>query len=237
MPIMRPKVSGMVILPQFLLLVSIANGQVAQMPVPMADPTPLTSAQLFRESAQLEKNMNVQLDAIRKEATEFKESLTHFPTDIDQKMTQMEKLQAQITKALETKFDEKLIGVALQFKERDVRTDQAAISTKIAVDAALQAQEKAFAAQNLNFASSLAEAKANFAKLIDNQRDLQASSAKALDDKIAVLTDLVRTSSGRSQGIGDSWMVIVGAGGLLVGFGGLIFAFTRRPYGVDRRDL
>jgi hypothetical protein len=223
--------------------------QAAQTTSPSADPSRLTSEQLFREVANLKANIDQQLASIIKNAEEFKTNLVRFPTEVDQKITQMEALEAAIVKGETARMDGQFAGIALQFKERDVRTDllaaslkdalnKAAIASKIAVDAALQAQEKAFTTQNANFAASLTDLKTTFGKLIDNQTLLLATNSKSLDDKIAALKDdttraigavkdTANATDARSHGWGDSWGVMLGGGAFLLALGTFVVMLFR----------
>lgn len=223
-----------------LLLPAVAFGQSAQPPIPQvapvalfqgppaSDPTRLTSEQLFREVGTLEKSLNAQLAAIIKNADEFKANLTHFPTEVDQKIAQMEKLQTAVIRELATKDEERFIGIALQFKERDERVLQLSAGTKVAVDLALSAQKEQVVAQNLNITASLNEIKTTFGKLIDNQQQLQVNNTKALEDRIAAVKDQVTAITSHSSGLSDSWGYVGVVAGLLIGAGGLAFNMNSR---------
>lgn len=95
--------------------------------------------------------------------------------------------------------DEKFSSIAKQFSERDVRTEQAAIATKIAVDAALQAQKEAANAQNESNAAAVAKSEAATTKQIDGISALLLSNVKALEDKISD----VRSRLDRGEGAGS----------------------------------
>src|ERR1700674_1201279 len=58
--------------------------------------------------------------------------------------------------------EEKFASIAKQFIERDVRSDQAASATKIAVDAALLAQKELVNAQNVSNAAALKKSEDGF---------------------------------------------------------------------------
>lgn len=204
---------------------------------PQADPSRLTTEQIYRAVGDLEKSINNQLASIVKNADEFKANLTHFPTEVDQKIAEMQKLQTVVTAAESAKNDERFRGIATQLKERDVRTEllatalkealnQAAVSQKTAVDAALQAQEKSSNAQAVTLISSLGELKATFGKLLDAQQmqiaNLKDDSAKAIatikDDttrSISTLNLQVAAINSHAGGISDVWQVVVGGGGLV----------------------
>jgi len=219
----------------------------------LGDPTRLTTEQLFREIGTLEKSLNGQLSAIIKNADEFKANLTHFPTEIDQKIAQLEKLQTEVIKGNIARIGEQFAGIAIQFKERDVRGEQATLASNVAINAALQAQEKQFTAQALNFAASLAEVKTTFGKQIDALINLQSANTRGLEDKIngfkdqvnqmdtntrtliAAINNQVTAINGRSTGAGDSWGIMLGAGGLILGVGSFLIVLLRAP--VVRKEI
>lgn len=227
---------------------------------PQSDPTRLTSEQLFREIGTLEKSINSQLASIIKNADEFKANLTHFPTEVDQKLAQSSKLQEELVKGHVARIAEQFSGIKLQFDERDKRTEllaaglkdalnQAALAQTTAVNAALQAQKESASTQYSNLASSLSELKATFSKLLDAQQgqlalvkdDGSKAIASLKDDtnrSIATLTNQVTAITAHSTGIGDSWVVILGGGMLLIAVAGLFITYNRgSSTHVERRTV
>lgn len=86
-------------------------------------------------------------------------------------------------KGIKQYVDVKFEGIEKQFLERDVRVEQAATQTKVAVDAALQAAEKAVGKANESFALSIDKSDQQTTKQIDAQ-------SKYIDDVKERLTKL-----------------------------------------------
>jgi hypothetical protein len=172
---------------------------------PVTDPTFLTTQQLLREYTSLKELVFTRLDAMDKAMELFNANITRVPTDTDKQISHLKELH-----------DEKFEGVEKQFKERDVRTEQSATATKIAVDAALQAQKEAAGAQNESNAAAIAKSEAATTKQIDGIVALIGSNNKGLDEKIADLKGRLDRGEGKMSGAGDTWGFIV-AGIVVVG--------------------
>ena len=111
--------------------------------------------------------------------------------------------------------DEKFKAIATQLAERDKAAeqiaalvykmvDQAAITAKVAVDAAFQAQEKGFSSQNASNDRASATANANFTKLIEQQassidmvRTVQESRMGDLKELVSGLDKRIAAIEGR----------------------------------------
>jgi hypothetical protein len=126
--------------------------------VPRPDPTRLTTEQLLRELASLREIFETRLDGMDKAATVLSETVNRTPTAI----------QTAISNVREV-YDERFAGIALQFTERDVRTEQAAKGGKEALDAALLAAKELVAQQNEANRGEAAKTEQNFTKQIDAQ--------------------------------------------------------------------
>lgn len=107
------------------------------------DPTELTRQSIDRDIAALRdlliarldgegRTITARLDAMAEAIRVAKADLVRVPTDVDKQVGNLKELHA-----------ERFAGVQKQFEERDVRVEQSARDTKIAVDAALLAAEKA----------------------------------------------------------------------------------------------
>jgi hypothetical protein len=149
-----------------------------------------------------------------------------------------EGVQKQL-EALQRQFD-------TQFKERDARTDQFARDNKIAIDAALKAQQDAFNAQNTATALAAGKTEANFTKQIDNLVALNNTSnaglesrittlasglesrintlTASLESKIGDLKDRLTLIEGRGSGYASSWGIAVAVIGVLLGLAGFAIA-------------
>jgi hypothetical protein len=118
--------------------------------------------------------------------------------------------------ALSAVTDERFSSIAIQFAERDKRTEQLSLADKTAIAAALQAQKEAAGATNESNSVALAKMENNFTKLIDQGQTLLQSVAKNMDDKINDLKSRFDTGEGKSKGVGDVWGWIFGAAALLI---------------------
>lgn len=192
---------------------SFAAAQGTPMPPPN-DPTALTQAQLFREIQNLKTNFDQQLAAIIKTS----DDLLKFPTVMDQKLNQQKELEAALSRIQETRNDERFSSVDKQFKERDERAIQLALSAKAAIDT-----------QNANNAALFTELKGSFAASIKSLQDNQATEIKSLTTQVSLIKDAQTASDSRAQGIGSSWGVLVGAIGMIVGLGALFVVLFRKP--------
>ena len=125
---------------------------------PTPDPTALTTAQLLRELGALRELVFARLDAMDKATVVLSETVNRTPTVIQTEISHVREL-----------LDEKFAGIAKQFAERDVRTEQAAKGGKEALDAALLAAKELVAQQNEANRGEAAKTEQNFTKQIDAQ--------------------------------------------------------------------
>jgi hypothetical protein len=197
--------------------------------ISITDPTFLTTQQLLRENTALKElifskldSITTRLDAMDKAVQLLHTDVTHVPTDVDKQVGNLKELVFQ---KLQIDYD----GVQLQFKERDTRVDQTAKDSKVAVDAALSAAKEAVGEQNKSSALAIAKQEATFTKQIDQLSILLSTVTKGQEDKINDIKASIASSLGRSSGIGDSWGVILAAGGLIIGVAGAIIAFRKPP--------
>ena len=103
-----------------------------------------------------------------------------------------------------TLSDEKFAGIQKQFIERDTRVEQTARDTKVAVDAALQAAEKAVGKQNESFSASINKSEAATTKQIDQQAATLSVAVGGLDSKISDLKDRVGRIENTAVGLAQS---------------------------------
>jgi hypothetical protein len=189
---------------------------------PVPDPTLLTTAALTREIAALKELVVTRLDAMDKAQDLFSSNLNRVPTDTDKQIQHLRELvssellekEKSLIIQLEERdkrfqdiirqggqlFEEKFLGVQTQFKERDVRVEQTARDTKVAVDAALQAAEKAVSKQNEAFSASINKSELATSKQIDQQGILISSSTAALNDKIDDIKERLTRIEGAGSG-------------------------------------
>jgi hypothetical protein len=155
------------------------------------DPSVLTTEALAREILALKELVFIRLDGMDKAVDLFSETLTRTPTDVDKQISHLKALH-----------EEKFQGVEKQFMERDVRIEQAAVATKIAVDAALSAAKEAVGSQNLANAAAITKSEAATVKQLDGIIALIGSNTKGTDEKISdIKSRLDRGDGGDGQRI------------------------------------
>ena len=130
---------------------------------------------------------------------------------------------------LQELHNEKFESIATQFRERDVRTEQASKDSKVAIDAALQAQKEAVGKQNEANSAAISKSEAAFVKQIDQIGILISTMTKGTDDKIGDIKDRLTTIEGLKKGASELWIVLVGAIGIIISVitVGFLIAFKR----------
>jgi len=164
---------------------------------PDPDPTAMTTAQLEKAILNVDA-LNVaridiitaRLDAMDKAV----ELLQTFPTAIDVAINHLKELH-----------DEKFRGISTQFKERDIRIDQRALDTKLAVDAAFAAAKETFG-----------KSETGFTEQIKGLTTIVNEKAKSADDKLGDVKDRLTTIESRSKGMGDAWGWLFGGVAILI---------------------
>lgn len=184
---------------------------------PNPDPTILTTEQSDKSIKSLRELIEARLNCAE-------ENVEHIREKVDARAAAI----ATEVKHLHDLQNEKFRSIAQQFTERDTRTEQTARDTKVAVDAALQAAEKAVGKQNEAFALSTAKSEAATTKQIDAIGLLIATTNKAADDKIndlkgsiATLNTMIASFNARGGGMRDGWALLVA--GILALIGVLTF--------------
>jgi hypothetical protein len=123
--------------------------------------------------------------------------------------------------------EEKFSSIDVRFSERDTRTEQTSRDSKLAVDAALQAAEKA-----------VSKSEVSTMKQIDQIGMLMASQQKAQDDKFDDVKERLTILEGRGEGVkltqekqvshGNLWISVAAMViGLLLGIAGLVISLRK----------
>jgi hypothetical protein len=189
---------------------------------PRPDPTVLTTQAVRRDISALREVLEAEIEGQEKvfegrfvamdKAIELLQTIAdRLPGLIDGKVAQLKGLH-----------DEKFSSIATQFSERDTRTEQTQRDSKVAVDAALQAQKESVNAQNISNAQAIAKSEANFTKLLDQLAMLINSNTKTSDDKIDDLKARVQSIEGKGLGIGSVGALVVGAAVVIAAIVGFI---------------
>lgn len=215
---------------------------------PVPDPTVLTTEQLLRAIESERDYVDGQIEILRERlagidrATELRLlGITQIPDDIDRHVTHLSEL-----------MDGKFESVALQFKERDTRSERESRDNKVAVDAAFAAQKEAASEQNksntlaidksekataetLNKQADLFKSTTDaLASKIEDQKDRFVADLNALKDAMAIqFLDLKNTRAANEGGVSARatslavTIAVIGALSGLVGIGLALFAATR----------
>jgi hypothetical protein len=153
----------------------------SQLP-PKTEPDPSVAAydaldRLRRELKEhTDGRFEVVLERLRgiDKATELlNETVNRVPTDLQKAIAQVREL-----------MDERFASVALQFKERDTRSERESRDNKVAVDAAFAAQKEAASEQNKSNTLAIDKSEKATAETLNKQADLFKSTTDALADKI-----------------------------------------------------
>ena len=172
------------------------------------DPTKLTTEQLRRELGTLREILETRLDGMDR-ATELASAhAAVVGEEIEQIRGRLREETAaevpQLRELLETRLDGMDRAIALQFTERDVRTEQATEGRQQALDAALLAQKELVAQQNEANSAAAAKAEASFTKQIDQIGTIIQTLEKALDARITELKERIDRGEGSTAGAAGS---------------------------------
>jgi hypothetical protein len=155
-------------------------------------PPYLTTEELRRDVSALREILQARLDGMDRATALLSETVNRTPTQIQTEISHVREL-----------IEEKFASVALQFTERDVRTNQASIAADSALKAALQAAKEAVFEQAQAAAKAAEKTELSFTKQID-QIGLQISTvAKGYDDRIAELKERIDRGEGSTSGASD----------------------------------
>lgn len=167
---------------------------------PIPDPTALTTAAVRVATDQVRRDMESMQHLIEARLNGMDNATTLRLKVIDE----IPAATAMLVSNLEQLQNERFNGIALQFKERDIRTDQAAIASKQALDAALLAAKELVGQQNTANVEAAAKAETSFTKQIDQTSVLIATLEKALTDRILELKERMDRGEGSVAGAHDT---------------------------------
>lgn len=161
---------------------------------PVPDPTRLTTDAVRSATEQWRRDLDgairqitTRLEAMD-EATDLRLGMFNLvPARITEEVSHLEILLTERMKSIEESQARAEGQTGLQFKERDIRTDQAATASKQALDAALLAAKELVGQQNTANVEAAAKAEASFTKQIDQTGTLISTLEKALTDRITSL--------------------------------------------------
>jgi Fe2+ transport system protein B len=173
---------------------------------PVPDPTTLTTQQLLRELAATREVIEARIDGMDKAIVLFQTAIDKiFPLQVDSAIRQLRELH-----------EEKFRSIAIQFAERDTRTEQTSKDSKVAVDAALQAAKEAVGEQNKSNALAIAKSEAAFTKQIDQIGTIIDTLAKGLDGKIDDIKTRLQAIESYKKGTNDVWAYLISGISLII---------------------
>lgn len=146
--------------------------------VAVSDPSPLTTAALWREIQHLKELFETKTDSIEKAIAVEHEDSVRWPTEIQQQVGNLRELHGERFASVEARFD-----------ERDKRFEQEAENSKSAVAAAFNASKEA-----------VAKSEVGFAKQIDGLTEMFRTSVKALESKNDDVKDRLTRLEGKAEG-------------------------------------
>lgn len=190
--------------------------------VPVPDPTVLTTQQLMRAVEKTEEIVLARLHGVREN---FETRLNGMDRAIALLQQSNDKIPDHILASvdrLQELHQEKFASIAVQFAERDKRTEQLSLADKTAIAAALQAQKEAAGAQNESNAAANVKMETNFAKLIDQGQALLLEVRRNTEAQINDIKSRLDKGEGRGKGMSDGYGWIIGAIGALAGIAGIV---------------
>jgi hypothetical protein len=183
--------------------------------VPRPDPTRLTTQLVDRAIFAFREVFEVRLTEMDKAIVLAADNISKLPDDATTKCdklrldvdSQIQALREFIMSQIDNIRDvttEKFDAVNARFVERDVRTEQAAVESRISLDAALAAAKEAVAEQNKANAQAIGKSETATQKQIDAMVQLMTTSNRSLDDKIADIKSRLDRGEGRDTGTADA---------------------------------
>ena len=187
----------------------------------MPDPTKLTTKQLHREVSWEDKLRKQEIEHIKDlfhEATAARDRAIALLQAFADKSPTTSEVAGQVTSLKEL--------VLSKFESADQQLTGVKSENKIALDAALQAQEKSANTSTTNLKESIKKSEDQFTKQIDQQREASQQTATNTDGKINDLKERVSAIENRSKGIGESWAVIVSIIGMMIAVVTLVMVYN-----------
>jgi hypothetical protein len=201
--------------------------------IPIPDPSAITTEQIGKAKTELRSEfvaavaalqsiIQTRLDAMDKAAAVAEQNINRVPTTLDREAGKLKELFEEkfLTSAkafdtvlqshgrevsrLQELINERFNGIQIQFRERDIRTDQDKLAATTAVNAALQAQKEAAGAQNVANAAAITKSENGFTKEIDGLKELINTTRDAINNQIANLTGRFDRGEGNVTGAKDT---------------------------------
>lgn len=194
------------------------NDAPSQIDAVHSDMRAMSTAQLTNAVTALEKLFDQRVGAIEKAVEVAHANLVRVPTEVDKAVGH---LSALISEKLAI-HAEKFSSVQTQFQERDIRTEQTARDSKVAVDAALQAAKEAVGKQQEASDRAIAKSEAAVTKQIDQIVVLIQTNNVSTDGKIIDLKERLTLWAGKSEGLSAGWAILIGVVGIIGALAGIV---------------
>jgi hypothetical protein len=154
---------------------------------PSPDPTIATNEAVARASKAQRDYIDgrfdvitARLDGMDEASKVLSDNVNRTPTDIQQGLGNLKSVLL-----------EKFKSIALQFKERDVRSERESRDNKVAVDAAFAAQKEAASEQNKSNTLAISKSEASTVETINKLSELFKTTTDALYSKIDDVKDRI----------------------------------------------
>lgn len=206
--------------------------------IPIPDPSLLTTEQLRRELGALREVIETRLSGMDRATEliagelerlthEYSSRLDHQREDRDREMLALREALMLMIKSVEAVMIEKFDAIDGRFRERDTRTEQEKLESRISLDAALAAAKEAVGAQNESNTLAINKSDASTKEKIDSLVVQISTSIESLNDKIIALSSRIDRSEGKSQGGAAIWAGVIAVVVVVVAVMGLIVNATR----------
>jgi hypothetical protein len=179
---------------------------------PIPDPTVLTTEAIRRDIDHLRELFDARYVGLE---ADFESFTSHH----DREHREIVERAIQHLKEL---TDEKFRGIAVQFAERDVRTQQAFTASTEAITAAMAAQEKAIGKSEVAVAKQIEELRTTFVTALDG------TNAKVDDvkDRVVRAEGSLTGEEKRSSGFNQTTALVIAAVTALVGIATVVISIA-----------
>ena len=175
---------------------------------PVPDPTVLTTQQLAVAILNLKELFESRMSGMDKAVELLQQTANRSPTVNEVYM----------------QHEERFKSIAVQFAERDIRTEQTSRDSKVAVDAALQAAKEAVGEQNKSSALAIAKSEAATTKQMDQIAVIIQTTNSGVNDKIDDIKDRITSIESKKTGSSEMLAFVFGGIGVIVGVVGVVLA-------------
>jgi hypothetical protein len=166
--------------------------------------------------------LGTRLDGMDKAVTLIQDIADKFPARIDEKI-----------RGLKDVHEEKFSSIQVQFRERDVRSEQSSKDSKVAVDAALQAAKEAVGEQNKSSALAISKSEASTIKQIDQMNVMIQAGFKSVDDKFDDIKERITRIEGKDVGVTTTKTTTQATSSFVVAIIGLVIGAVLGFYGIS----